>query len=179
MRTGASIATVLLAWAIGADAGPKGAGLTITDALTGSFTSEPWIGSKTLNVHLQLHTNTSQHIVFDLATTYDAMSILAVAPWVNEGVGNQLILRRPDCGEWYSNNLVLELVVDDLAGAGGRVCVVPSTTEGVIAAQSCPPNHWVEASATGFASDGQPVCRVDGPNPVGQASWGGVKASFR
>ncbi len=179
MRRVASTTVVLLAWAIGADAGPEGAGLSVTDAQTGDSTSEPWIGTKTLNVHLFLHTNASQHVVFDLATTYDSMIIMAVAPWVNEGVGNQVILRRPDCAEWYSNNLVLDLVVEDLTGVGGRVCVVPSTTEGIIAAELCSADHWIEASAVGFASDGELVCRVDGPNPVDQASWGGVKASFR
>jgi hypothetical protein len=174
-----ALVALVLGIAATADATPTYVSLYITDAYPfgeNDFSSAPWVGTRTLYLTLDMAYYTN-HIEFDLESTFDAASLETVGPWHNEGTANHVVLRRDECLLGIETEVMAEIIVEDVTGSGGRICFLPSATWGEVAAEYCDPSQgWEAATAIGFTSDGGEFCIVSGPVSVSPGSWGRVKA---
>lgn len=146
--------------------------------------SLPWAGDRTL----YLWTSTTplvrmDHAEFGLSGSLEIIRFTPRAPWTNSGTAKNLLLQRSSCLA-PSAEVVGEIVVRDVTGAGGRVCFQNAST-GLLCSRSCgSQGGWLSISHHGFASDGQAPCEGYGHEDcytvsVDEASWGRTKATYR
>jgi hypothetical protein len=151
-----------------------------------NHTSAAWAGDRTLYLWT-LNVNPLwefDHAEFGLSSDLEIVSFTPRALWVNHGTASDLLLDRSECMH-EGGEVVGELVVRDVHGAGGRVCFVDAST-GMLCTRWCAAaGPWLSIAHMGFASDGLlPICSGYGHEGCGTVAvddvgWGRVKATYR
>ena len=174
------LATVLCNAAV-SQAGPFGPSYSVRDSL-GAATSNPWQGTRTLYLTVGSVVADIETAEFILAVSggITLVSMSALEPWANEGLGDRVLLRRSECsGPGGLGEQALRIVVSDAEGVGGRICI--EGPDGLLDpySRACnDPGSLFFGAHSGFASDGGPLCESLVVSSS-SSSWSTLKSTFR
>lgn len=146
-------------------------------------TSEPWTGSRTLYLWLFGSYDPAQGVEFAFQSSLLVEDLLPRPGITNSGTVESPSLHAEQC---FDSEVIADVVVNDPAGLGGRVCFTGSQESGRNCAELCVLGWW-STYYYGFSSDGAPPCEGLDLHPdcyvppiaTSPLSWGRVRALYR